>query len=126
MRKPATSKARKYSVAELTERWPSGPISFPESELPKRRAQLRAPDLLFEQKPNYGSWKGTPTALFRRDGGDMRDVEGFAWSAAKQQWIPGFTEEAYSKAEVVGDAEFHKLFPGVPPFLPPKKTTEQI
>jgi hypothetical protein len=123
MRKPATSKARKYSVAEYIES--SSPFSFPTSELPKRRAQLRATDLLFDRKPVYGSWKGTPTALVWHGVGELRNVEGFTWSEAKQQWIPGSTEEAYFKAEVVGDAEFHKLFPGVPPFQQPRKT-EQI
>jgi hypothetical protein len=125
-RRQGVLKPRKYSVGEYFEETKGGaPFSFPESELPKRRAQLRVMDLLFEQKAIYGSWEGTPTALVRRDGDDMLYVEGFTWSTAEQKWMPGFTEEAYSKAEVVSDAEFHKLFPGVPSLPPLKNPSEE-
>lgn len=62
-----------------------------------------------------GSWEGDPIALVKRPDGQM---EGYLWNGA--DWIPGYAEEAFTKAAVMSEPQFRETFPGVePPELVP-------
>lgn len=65
-------------------------------------------------KVTLGQWEGDPTALVQRDDGTM---DGFLYVQGRG-WTPGFTDEAFNKAVVLGPDAFKAMFPNVQPPTP--------
>jgi hypothetical protein len=62
-------------------------------------------------KPFYCNYAGVPTII-----GETR-----AWAFVKGAWKEVDRNEAYTKAQLIGEPEFRRLFGQLPPLPPPSK-----